>query len=107
MDNLKLQDLPGSPSEVVYPNRCERRIQGLSVGWIDIYEYNLPEQWLDLGREPFPDGRYVLRSVTDYAGLIQESEGGRDPNRESEAANEGVLAFTLSESRVVVESPPR
>jgi hypothetical protein len=74
---------------------CGREFQGLSVGWADAYPFSLPEQWIDLGDTPLPDGEYVLRVVADPLNLIYESPSRSDPARESPEANEAVIAFMV------------
>ena len=70
-------------------------MQGLSAGWVDQYSYRIPQQWIDLGSEPLPDGDYVLRVVADPLNQLVESPDKADPARESPAANEGVTFFSV------------
>ncbi len=101
MDTYKVMDLPGSPSSISYPAVCERTIQGISVGWADAYPAELEGQWIDLGLDPLPDGQYVLRSVADPLNHVHEGEGGTDPSRESEEANEAVVILAVEAGRIV------
>jgi hypothetical protein len=101
MDNIKIQSLPGSPSSAVY-TQCGQTLQGMSIGWGDIYDYSLPDQWIDLGSSTLPDGKYVLRSVTDPKNLIFES-ANNDPSRESVQANEAVTFFTVSRGKITLK----
>ncbi|MGE5620452.1 MAG: lysyl oxidase family protein [Sphingomonadaceae bacterium] len=101
MDTYRVADLPGSPSSVAYPALCGHTVQGISVGWGDVYSAQLAGQGIDLGPDPLPDGQYVLRSVADPLNVIQESEGGTDPSRESEEANESVVILAVEAGRVV------
>ncbi|HEV2126630.1 MAG TPA: hypothetical protein VGW38_28050, partial [Chloroflexota bacterium] len=53
-DSEPLQSLPRLLRAWVVPPRpvydeCGPTIQGISVGWVDVYPYFLPEQWIDLG----------------------------------------------------------
>lgn len=57
---------------------CEQEIQGISVGWEDIYLAALPGQELDIPE--LPDGRYAIRSTVDPDGLLLETD---DENNES------------------------
>jgi hypothetical protein len=98
MDNVKVQNLPGSPSSPVY-SQCGQALQGMSIGWGDIYDYTLADQWIDLGYSNLPDGNYVLRSVTDPKNLIFES-GNNDPSRESAQANEAVTFFSVKRGKI-------
>lgn len=46
---------------------------GLSVGWGDIYNWNLPDQYIDItGLTP---GRYRLRGVADPSNWFRETNG--------------------------------
>ena len=97
IDSRLVQSLPGSPSSAVY-NECGQTRQGISVGWGDVYEYSLPDQWIDLGTSRLADGKYVLRSIADPKDRLYESENRSDASRESQQANEGVTFFTVSRS---------
>jgi hypothetical protein len=98
-DSRRVEALPGGPGEKTY-STCDRDLQGISVGWGDTYQHYLPEQWVDLGEAPLPDGRYVLRAVADPFNLLFESEGRADPDRESVLANEAVTFFTVRGDRI-------
>jgi hypothetical protein len=60
--------LPGSPSSGQYTGGL---VQGLSVGWADIYTADLQDQWIDV--TDVPSGRYWLEAVVDPADSILES----------------------------------
>ncbi len=60
--------LPGAPSNSQYGGGL---IQGLSVGWADVYGANLQDQWIDV--TDVPSGRYWLEAVVDPANSILES----------------------------------
>jgi glucose/arabinose dehydrogenase len=100
MDIVQIEELPGSPSSQVYPDTCPLGVQGISVGWADVYEATLEEQWIELGPDPLPDGEYVLRSVADPLTLVHESPGGQDPDREGEESNEADVAFSVEGGRI-------
>lgn len=89
------EDLPGAPGGPIYDLQCLPDIQGISVGWIDIYDWLLPDQWVTLDTTPLPDGDYVLRTVADPDNRLHESPGGLDPSRESEEANEYIQFLTV------------
>jgi hypothetical protein len=74
---------------------CSPNLQGLSVGWADTYTSNLWDQWIDLGTNTLPDGRYVLRSVADPNNRLYESASRGDPSREGAQANEAVKFFAV------------
>lgn len=49
---------------------CGDDVQGISVGWEDLYSKNLPDQWIDVtGLTP---GEYWLESVVDPENSFQE-----------------------------------
>jgi hypothetical protein len=56
--------------------QCGWRLQGISVGWIDTYAWNIPGQVLDISH--LPDGVYALRSTVDPGGIL--FEGNIDNN---------------------------
>ncbi|MFQ5608361.1 MAG: lysyl oxidase family protein, partial [Candidatus Zixiibacteriota bacterium] len=51
---------------------CDQSVQGISVGWIDIYTKDLPGQQIDV--TDIPDGVYWLESEVDPLNLILESD---------------------------------
>jgi hypothetical protein len=51
---------------------CQSRVQGLSVGWIDVYSRSLPGQVIDVTR--VPDGFYWLESEVDPEDYILETD---------------------------------
>lgn len=51
---------------------CSSTIQGLSVGWADIYSKSLVDQWIDV--TDVPDGEYWLESVVDPQDHVLESD---------------------------------
>ena len=50
---------------------CET-IQGISVGWADVYGADLEDQWIDV--TDIPDGDYFLEIVTDPDNNITETD---------------------------------
>jgi hypothetical protein len=44
---------------------CDGALQGISVGWGDLYEGSLPEQWIDLSTNRLDDGYYAIQSTAD------------------------------------------
>ena len=62
--------LPGSPALPRYMT-CDA-FQGISVGWADVYDKTLPDQWIDV--TDLPDGRYWLDVVIDPDNSILESD---------------------------------
>ena len=61
--------LPGAPSEgnEMYGGL----VQGMSVGWADIYHASLPDQWIDI--TDVPPGRYWLEASVDPENRVLES----------------------------------
>src|SRR5262245_46873073 len=69
--------LPGFSSSPFYTSAGQ--VQGLSVGWADVYPSNLENQWIDVtGVAP---GTYWLESVTDPDNRIVESNDGNNVTR--------------------------
>lgn len=79
---------------------CTPVMQGISAGWADIYDYLLPDQWVDVGQQPLPDGKYVMRSIADPENVIFESPGKADASRESQVANSAATSFTILNGRL-------
>lgn len=82
-------DLEISPEDE-YTN-CGVNLQGISVGWVDLYEYDLEGQALDISG--FEDGVYALRAITDPDGVLFET----NPRN-----NSVVLYFLLQDEDVYV-----
>ena len=105
MDTLMQANLPGSPDSPAY-NWCGEKRQGLSVGWADAYGWQLPGQFIDLGRArsgtpPLPDGKYLLRSVADPENRIYESPNRRNESRESRVKNSAKIYFRVEGGTVL------
>ena len=97
--------LPGSPASGRYGGGL---VQGLSVGWADVYGANLTDQWIDV--TDMPAGRYWLEAIVDPANSILESDesnntsrilidldlGGAGPSTNGPANNFFTNAFVLS-----------
>jgi hypothetical protein len=62
--------LAGSPPTMQY-YECGQR-QGVSVGWSDVYDQSLPDQWIDVTN--VPDGRYWLEVQADPENRLLESD---------------------------------
>ncbi|MDQ4100226.1 MAG: lysyl oxidase family protein, partial [Chloroflexota bacterium] len=77
---------------------CGNRLQGLTVGWGDQYPSSLPDQWIDLGTSPLPNGYYAVKSTADPDNKL--SEAGRDSN------NVGITYFTVSSGRITLGRAP-
>ncbi|HEV2066211.1 MAG TPA: discoidin domain-containing protein [Thermomicrobiales bacterium] len=77
---------------------CNGSLQGISVGWGDLYQGSLPEQWIDLGTTRLADGYYAIQSTADPLNKL--SEGGRDGN------NVGTTYFRVSSGTITIGSGP-
>jgi hypothetical protein len=73
---------------------CNADRQGLTPGWGDTYEANLPDQWVILGDESLSDGEYAVQSIADPKGVLDEGGGDREDN------NTAVTYFTVSGGRI-------
>jgi phosphohistidine phosphatase SixA len=62
-------ELPDAPRQQTYM-MCDQKRQGISAGWIDVYEYYLPGQNIDI--TDVPDGIYAVRSIVDPANQFRE-----------------------------------
>jgi hypothetical protein len=69
---------PDSPSRPVYTH-CWGELQGISANWIDVYEYHLPGQWVEVTE--LPDGIYALVSTVDPDDLIVEMDDQNNATR--------------------------
>ncbi|MFO7546345.1 MAG: lysyl oxidase family protein [Trueperaceae bacterium] len=93
MDDLPI-DTERAPEAPVYFG-CEADIQGISVGYSDLYAAELSEQ--DLNVSHLPDGRYRLVNVANPDGAIREHDTGN---------NAGAVDLVLS-GRTVTPVPRR
>lgn len=62
-------DIPGASARQAYIS-CNHEMQGISVGWIDIYRHHLPGQSIDINF--LRDGVYALRSTVDPENSLWE-----------------------------------
>ncbi len=101
LDSDRVDD--GGPESAQY-EECERDRQGISVGWADVYDASLPDQWVDLGvagaDAPLPDGEYAVEFRVDPADRI--AEDGREDN------NLATTSFVVRDGRIADHpEPPR
>jgi hypothetical protein len=61
-DELMTANLPYVPARPLF-QRCGVSGQGVSVGWIDVYRYTLPDQYVDV--HDMPPGVYSLSFLLD------------------------------------------
>jgi hypothetical protein len=71
---------------------CGNELQGLSVGWGDIYGAFLPQQWVDLGTRPLADGRYMVRVTADPQNKLAESNDANNRNRTCLTVRQGAIS---------------
>jgi hypothetical protein len=96
-DDGRVEDPGDSKPERFQPDprryqSCGPSIQGLSVGWSDIYAHDTPGQWVDV--TSLSEGQiYALRSTADPQQLIYEVD---------RTNNSAVVYFRLSGTRVEV-----
>ena len=72
---------------------CGQTLQGLSVGWADVYPAHLADQWIDLGA-PLADGTYTLRSTANPRQRLIEANYGNNAAQTCFTAQGGVVAST-------------
>jgi hypothetical protein len=70
--------LPGYPQWPVY-STCGGGTQGISVGWADIYEKSLPDQWIDVTN--VPNGAYWLEVEVDPSNRLMERDETNNVSR--------------------------
>ena len=82
--------------------QCGRSLQGLTVGWADIYQASLADQWIDLGKvvpgqPPLADGAYAVKSHAN-PGI------GNAPRivEANTANNVGIRYFTVVNGAIVL-----
>ena len=66
---------PWSPNRAVGrgpDGTTDHFVQGITRGWADIYDWYLPDQYLDVSG--IPDGDYVLETIADPDGLLLEAD---------------------------------
>jgi hypothetical protein len=83
--------LPHAADSRRYTTCSKNEVQGISVGWGDIYSWSLAGQSINI--TGLPNGRYRLRSTADPFRRIQETD---DTN------NASVIRFKLRGRRIIV-----
>lgn len=96
--DLERVDAANGPPTAFY-RTCTPAMEGISQGWGDVYDYLLPEQWVDVGQTPLRDGKYVIRSIADPDNMVFESDGKADPARESQVANSAIAYISIVNGR--------
>ena len=72
-DNVRVPGVDAPIGNSAYGKCARDRIQGISVGWADVYKADLPGQVLELPRA-MPDGVHCLRVSADPLDLLVESD---------------------------------
>lgn len=62
--------LKGTPPDPLYVE-CLNKLQGINIGWIDSYEYDIPDQTVDISA--LQDGVYAVRCIVDPGDLFLEA----------------------------------
>lgn len=70
--------LPNAPPLPEF-TECAGAVQGISVGYEDVYTKDLPDQWIDITGLPW--GSYWLESVVDPEDRILESDENNNVER--------------------------
>jgi hypothetical protein len=68
--------LPGAAPFAQYEGGL---VQGISVGWSDVYNASLPDQWIDV--TDVPSGHYYLEAVVDPDEHVREVNEGNNVAR--------------------------
>ena len=80
IDITQLRGFNG-PRQVFADCNSQNSTQGISVGFADVYDNFLPDQWIDLDQDPknpVPAGQYFLVNVADPDNLILEVDDRRE-----------------------------
>lgn len=80
-DNYRYKlTLPGAPQSPVYGSCGSQSAlsvrMGLSIGWGDVYPWNIAYQWVDI--TGLADGRYRLITVADATNWFDETNNGNN-----------------------------
>src|SRR5947207_371520 len=78
VDDVFLDPVLEHAASQSYTNCGQLKPQGISVGWVDVYPWTLPDQDLDI--TGIPDGDYWLVSTADPGNVISESSGATETN---------------------------
>jgi Lysyl oxidase len=84
---------------------CSSTVQGLSVGWIDVYSKGLPGQSIDI--TGVPPGQYWLESEVDPLNLVLESNEANNATRIKVTIGAGLIdAYEPNNTRESVDARP-
>lgn len=90
-NELAMPDLEGAPVNKGFVG-CNQTRQGVSVGWTDIYKYDLPDQYIDV--HDMPAGTYQLSFFLDSNQRFSE---------ESKENNISTVFFELNPAKNLVK----
>jgi hypothetical protein len=95
---------PGKPESAVYP-WCDSSadIQGISVGWVDIYQADVPGQEIDI--TGLPDGIYAFRSVVDPENRILEKNEDNNSSVSIIEIEKGDVKISAADSDQELQQP--
>src|SRR5205085_2355453 len=110
VDTIKYSPaMVGTPGSAVYVT-CTTTRQGISVGWSDIYDKNLPDQWIDVTN--IPGGRYWLEVVADPDNHVIESNDNNNVARiqvdlpgSGNGLNQSLVASNLTDATTMAFAP--
>lgn len=91
-ERLNDPQLPDTPKNRVYPAECNSQIQGISIGWSDIYNARIEGQELDI--TTLTDGSYLLRYVVNPDQRFLESDYTNNSNQ---------VTLSITDNRVTVQ----
>ncbi len=92
------RSLSGAPGTREYFT-CDAGVQGISVGWADVYGAYLPDQWIDVTGVPV--GEYWLQVHVDPADHLEESNENNNVLRIKINLQGNTLAGDLNFDQVV------
>ena len=84
------------PTEVDPATGAVSAISGISRGWADVYNWFLPDQFIEVSG--VPDGYYILQSVADQANTVRELD---------ETNNSASVLIKLCGERAEIVGGPR
>jgi Lysyl oxidase len=79
IDDSQVDPLPGSPPAAYYVGCDDGEIQGISVGWDDVYPWYIAGQSLRI--DHVADGRYCLVETADPKHQLQEPDTTNNQSR--------------------------
>lgn len=107
--------LPNAPDDPQF-SECNNQVQGISVGYEDLYDKSIPGQWIDV--TDLPEGEYWLESEVDPKNNVLEKDETNNvarikvtiektvtpPDPEPEPNPSGLLAAIIEFIRQLIEA---